>query len=58
MIEAFALYLSFLMAVFLFAFSYIEGIKLMNSEGKVSGGTFIFSVTSAFLFSAFTYNFM
>jgi len=46
------------MAVFLFGYSYIEGIKLMNSEGKVSGGTFIFTVTSAFIFSGLTYTFM
>jgi hypothetical protein len=46
------------MAVFLFAYSYIEGLQLINSEGKVAGGTFILTVTAAFLFAALTYSFL
>lgn len=55
MIETVPLYLSLIMAIYLFIISYIEGIKISNSEGKVSGGTFIFSFTMAFVFSGFTY---
>ena len=55
MLESAALYLSFIMAVYLFTFSYIEGIRIANSEEKVSGGTFIFSFTSAVIFSGLTY---
>lgn len=58
MLETVALYLSFFMALFLFTYSYIEGINIANSEGKVYGGTFIFSVTGGFLFSGFTYLFI
>ncbi|MEQ2527082.1 hypothetical protein WMO40_10245 [Bacillaceae bacterium CLA-AA-H227] len=50
-----ALYLSFIMAVYLFVFSYIEGIKIANSDEKVHGGTFIFTFTFAFIFSGLTY---
>ncbi|KAF0815852.1 hypothetical protein KIS4809_5339 [Bacillus sp. ZZV12-4809] len=45
------------MAVFLFAYAYAEGIKIADSDEKVHGGTFIFSVTAAFIFSALTYVF-
>lgn len=37
MIETVPLYLSLIMAIYLFIISYIEGIKISNSEGKVSG---------------------
>ncbi len=46
------------MAVFLFSYSYIEGIKIANSEEKVYGGTFILSVTAAFVFAGFTHVFI
>lgn len=49
---------SFFMAVFLFLYSYIEALKISNSEGKVYGGTFIFSIVMAFIFSGFTYVFI
>ncbi len=49
-----ALYLSLIMALYLFVFSYIEGIKIANAEEKVHGGTFIFSVVGAFIFSGLT----
>ncbi|WP_202617865.1 hypothetical protein [Bacillus dakarensis] len=55
MLESAALYLSFIMAVYLFAFSFFEGIKIADSDEKVNGGTFIFSFTSAFIFSGLTY---
>lgn len=57
MLESFALYLSFIMAIYLFTFSYLEGIKIANSEGKVRGGTFLFTFTLALIFSSFTYLF-
>lgn len=55
MLEVIPLYLSLVMAIYLFVFSFIEGIRISNSEGKVSGGTFLFSSTMAFIFSGFTY---
>ncbi|MCQ6277295.1 hypothetical protein JMM81_20690 [Bacillus sp. V3B] len=57
MLQTGALFLSFIMTLFLFSYAYIEGIKIANTEGKVQGGTFILSVVSAFLFSAFTFVF-
>lgn len=50
-----AFYLSFIMAIYLFIFSFVEGIKMANSNEKVRGGTFIFTLTCAFVFSGFTY---
>jgi hypothetical protein len=55
MVEVLPLYLSLVMAIYLFIYSFIEGIRISNSEEKVSGGTFIFSMTMAFIFSGFTY---
>jgi hypothetical protein len=46
------------MAVFLFAYAYAEGIKIANSDEEVYGGTFILSVTAAFIFSGLTYVFI
>lgn len=57
MLESLALYLSFFMAIYLFIFSFIEGIKIANSTGQVRGETFIFSTTLAFIFSGLTYIF-
>jgi hypothetical protein len=57
MLQTAALFLSLIMALFLFSYAYVEGIKMANTEGKVYGGTFILSVVSAFLFSAFTFVF-
>ncbi|WP_075982700.1 hypothetical protein [Bacillus massilinigeriensis] len=54
MLQMIALYLSLIMALYLFVFSYIEGIKIANAEEKVHGGTFIFSVVGAFIFSGLT----
>lgn len=42
------------MAIYLFIYAYIEGIKMANSEEKIYGGTFIFSVVGAFVFSGLT----
>lgn len=55
MLQILALYLSLIMAIYLFIYSFIEGIRISEAEGKVSGGTFIFSTSMAFLFSSFTY---
>lgn len=56
-LEDIALYLSFIMAVYLFAFTFFEGIKIANTEDRVNGTTFIFTCTSAFIFSGLTYIF-
>ncbi|WP_257959307.1 hypothetical protein [Bacillus sp. V3-13] len=58
MAETFALYLSLVMAIFLFAFAYFEAIKISNADGKICGGTFILSLTSGFIFSGFTHIFL
>jgi hypothetical protein len=57
-LELLAFYLSYLMAVFLFSYAYIEGIKIAEAEKFVYGGTFIFSIVSALVFSRLTYIFM
>nr|WP_295972615.1 hypothetical protein [uncultured Bacillus sp.] len=57
MLQTFALYLSLFMAIFLISYAYIEGLKIANAEGMVQGGTFIFTVVSAFIFSSFTFIF-
>ncbi len=54
MLESVALYLSFIMAVYLFIFSYIEGIRIANSDEKVQGGKFIITFTLAVVFTGFT----
>lgn len=53
-LESVPLFLSFFMAIYLFIVAFIEGIKIADSEGKVEGGTFIFSVTSAVIFTVMT----
>lgn len=58
MLETLALYLSVIMAVFLFSYSYAEGIRIANSDERAGGGTFILSVTAAFIFSGLTYVFI
>jgi hypothetical protein len=58
MLQTFALYLSFIMTLFLFSYAYIEGLKIANTEGRVRGGTFIFSVAAALIFSSFTFTFV
>lgn len=57
MLQSFALYLSFIMALYLYSYAYIEGIKIADSEEKVHGGTFIFSISAALIFSFFTFVF-
>ncbi|MEW9109258.1 hypothetical protein ACQCT6_19970 [Cytobacillus gottheilii] len=56
--ENLALYLSVGMAVFLFAVSYMEAIRISNSKGKVYGGTFIFSTMAGLVFSRLSYLFI
>lgn len=53
-----ALFLSFFMAIYLFSYSYIEALRISESDEKVYGGTFIFSSAMAFVFSGFTYLFI
>ncbi|WP_197489745.1 hypothetical protein [Rossellomorea aquimaris] len=52
-----ALFLSFVMAIYLFAYSYVQALKICESDQPVRGFTFIFSVVMAFIFSGFTYVF-
>ncbi len=52
-----AQYLSYFMAIYLFAYSYVQALKISESTRPVRGGTFIFSVTMAFTFSGLTYVF-
>ena len=54
-LKAFAMFLSLAMCIFLFTYSYMEGIRMSNEEGKVRGGTFIFSIVMGLVF-AFTAN--
>ncbi|HBZ09418.1 MAG TPA: hypothetical protein DEO65_06010 [Bacillus bacterium] len=53
-----ALTISFLMALYLFSYSYIEALRISNSDEKVEAGTFIFMSCMAFVFSGFTYMFI
>lgn len=55
MLQSIALYLSFVMSVFLFVYAFIDGINIANSTDKVYGGTFIFSIVSGFIFAGFTH---
>ncbi|WP_338471987.1 hypothetical protein R4Z10_04270 [Niallia sp. XMNu-256] len=55
MLQTVALYLSLIMAVYLFLYAFFEGIKIADTDEKVHGGTFILSVISAFIFSTFTF---
>ncbi|MGR3765487.1 hypothetical protein [Rossellomorea sp. NS-SX7] len=52
-----AQYLSYFMAIYLFAYSYVTGLKISESTKPVRGFTFILSVVMAFVFSGFTYTF-
>lgn len=57
MLQTIALYLSLIMAVYLFLYAFFEGIKIADTDTdeKVYGGTFILSIISAFVFSTFTF---
>ena len=57
-LELIALYLSYLMAVFLFSYAYVEGLKIAEADGKAYGGTFIICIVSALVFSRLTYVFI
>ena len=57
-LETGALLLSVFMAVFLLSYSFIEGIKIANSEEKVYGGTFILAVTGGFIFFGLSHVFI
>ncbi|MBS4220906.1 hypothetical protein KHA96_21660 [Bacillus sp. FJAT-49711] len=58
MLTNIALVIALVMTVYLFAYSYIEALKISNSEERVYGGTFIFSSIMAFVFSGLTYLFI
>ncbi|MFC4323418.1 hypothetical protein [Litchfieldia salsa] len=53
-IQAFALFLSFVMCLFLLSFAYMEGIRISNSEGKVQADSLLFSATMGLVFAFFT----
>jgi hypothetical protein len=57
-LELLAFYISYFMAVYLFSYSYLEGIKIAETEGMAYGGTFIFSIVCALIFSKLTYVFI
>lgn len=57
MIESIAFYLSFFMAIYLFARAYIEAITISEASGKVYGGTLIFCIVFGLIFSKFTFAF-
>ncbi len=57
MLESFAFYLSFVMAVFLFLRGYIEAIKISNADDRVYGGTLILCVIFALFFSKMSFVF-
>jgi hypothetical protein len=53
-----AQHLSYFMAIYLFAYSYVLGLKISDSTKPVRGFTFILSVVMGFVFSCFTYVFI
>ncbi|MBD8070540.1 hypothetical protein [Bacillus sp. PS06] len=55
-IHAFAMFLSFIMCLFLISNAYMEGIRISNCEGKVQAGSFIFSVTMGLVFAFLTFS--
>jgi len=57
MLESIAFYLSLFMTLFLFVRGYIEAILIANSSEKVYGGTLIFCVVFALIFSKATFVF-
>lgn len=57
MLETSAFYLSLIMALFLYIRGYVEAIHIANSKEKVYGGTLIFCVVFALVFSKLTFVF-
>jgi hypothetical protein len=53
-IQAFAMFLSFVMCLFLLSYAYMEGLRISNSEGNVQAGSFLFSATMGLVFAFFT----
>ncbi|RLQ91082.1 hypothetical protein D9X91_21270 [Falsibacillus albus] len=53
-----AFLISFFMALYLFSYSFIEGLKLGDKYGKPNIVTFLFSFIMAFVFSGMTYLFI
>ncbi|MGJ7920028.1 hypothetical protein [Neobacillus sp. LXY-4] len=58
MLETVAFYISLLMAVLLFIRGYVEAIEIAGSTEKIYGGTLIFCLVFALIFSRLTYVFM
>ncbi|MFS0646775.1 hypothetical protein [Siminovitchia sp. 179-K 8D1 HS] len=55
-----ALIISFLMAIYLFSYCYVEALRISDADAdeKVEGGTFLVMSIMAFVFSGFTYLFI
>jgi hypothetical protein len=55
-----ALIISFLMAMYLFAYCYLEALRISDADPdeKVEGGTFLVMSIMAFVFSGLTYLFI
>ncbi|OZT13192.1 hypothetical protein CHN50_09175 [Priestia aryabhattai] len=49
-----ALYVSFIMSIFLISQAYFESLRLMNSEGKVKGIPFVFLSSFSLVFTLLT----
>lgn len=58
MLQSIALYLSLFMAILFFAFAYVEGLRIADSNEKVYGGTSIFTVVFGFIFPRLSYVFL
>ncbi|RDI36649.1 hypothetical protein [Falsibacillus pallidus] len=58
MLTKIALLICFFMALYLFSFSYIEGLKIGNRGERFEAGTFLFFTGMAFVFSGLTYLFI
>ncbi|ONK22349.1 hypothetical protein BLX87_16585 [Bacillus sp. VT-16-64] len=55
-----ALVISFLMAIYLFSYCYVEALRISDTDvdKKVEGGTFLVMSIMAFVFSGLTYLFI
>lgn len=58
MLTNIAFTITIIMTLYLFSYSYIEALRISNTEEKVYGGTFIFSSSMAFVFSGLCYLFI
>nr|WP_213089153.1 hypothetical protein [Siminovitchia thermophila]MBM7717587.1 hypothetical protein [Siminovitchia thermophila] len=54
-----ALVISFLMAIYLFSYCYVEALRISDTDvDKKEGGTFLVMSIMAFVFSGLTYLFI